>query len=699
MPSYASLCILWLTLIMTNLLNAGGFSHVTSPISETREQRDARMRWWREARFGLFIHWGLYAIPAGAWGDKTHYGEWILDHARIPMDQYDLLRDRFHPVRFDADAWASLAAEAGCRYIIITTKHHDGFCLFDSRHTEWDVMATPFRRDIMKELADACRRADLRIGWYYSIMDWHHPDYLPRRPWEQRSTAGADYNRYVTYLHNQLHELLTGYGPIDVLWFDGQWEGTWTNAHSVETARRIRALQPEVILNSRIAKFSGFYGFDPQMAGVVDYGTPEQEIPAAAPAGIDWETCMTMNNHWGYNAGDRDFKSARELIRKLADIVSKGGNFLLNVGPDANGEIPPESVERLKQIGAWMRVHGESIYATQADPGITPAWGRCTQKDLPGGGTRLYLHVFDWPVDGWLRVERLLNERVAGCHLLADGARQPLETQYADDTRKIKLPAHMPDSTNTVVVLDLPDPPDVAVEPTIQAPMYQFIDSLRVSVTTAQHNIELRITMDGSDPVAESPLATAPIVLTDTTKLAVRGFRNQRPVTPIARAEFRKVAPRAADTSPGELQPGMHYQCFEGEFERLPDFAALNPTRSGACSNLDRTIATREDRFAIRYDGYIRIPRGDVYQFTLASDDGSRLYIGDTLLIDHDGLHSLSEKTAEIALAAGFHRFRVHFFEATGGHELIVTMRTADGAPSAVSDAMLFRTMTPQWSD
>lgn len=690
---------IWRMLIMANLLNAGGFADATTPISEGKEQRDARMRWWRDARFGLFIHWGLYAIPAGAWGEKTHYGEWILDHARIPLDQYETLRTQFNPVRFNADAWASLAAEAGCRYVVITTKHHDGFCLFDSAHTEWDVMSTPFRRDILKELADACRRSGLRIGWYYSIMDWHHPDYLPRRPWEDRSAAGSDYGRYVSYLHNQLRELLTNYGTIDVVWFDGQWEGTWTSTHGIETALLIRKLQPAVILNSRVAKFSGFYGFDPRMAGIVDYGTPEQEIPTVAPAETDWETCMTMNGHWGYNALDKNFKTASELIHKLADIASKGGNFLLNVGPDANGEIPPESVERLREIGAWMRRHGDAIYATQADPGIRPGWGRCTRKDLPGGKTRLFLHVLDWPTDGWLRIERLMNERVTACYLLADSSRQPLETHFATGTRIIQLPAQMLDPMNTVVVLELPEAPDVALEPTIHAPTHQFIDTLRVTVTTEQKNIELRYTTNGTEPDAASPRVPEPITLTVSVELAVRGFRGHVPITPTSRRKFTKVFPRASEAIRDDLQTGLHYQCFEGEFDRLPDFSTLRPTRSGVCRNLVRSIATREDRFAIRYDGFIRIPHSDVYRFTLASDDGSRLFLGDDLLIDHDGLHSLSEKTAEIALAAGFHRIQVHFFEATGGHELIVTMGTAGTVQAPIANEILFRAAMPRWSN
>ncbi|MFQ5748834.1 MAG: alpha-L-fucosidase, partial [Planctomycetota bacterium] len=192
---------------------------------------DPRLEWWQDARFGLFLHWGLYSIPAGEWEGRTDHAEWIMNSAHIPVRDYEKFLGRFNPAAFDADAWAQPAREAGMGYMVITIKHHDGFALFDSAVSDYDVMATPFRRDVMKELSEACARAGLRMGWYYSIMDWHHPDYLPRRPWEKRSAAGADFERYVRYLRAQVSELLTRYGPIGALWFDGEWEGSWDHAH------------------------------------------------------------------------------------------------------------------------------------------------------------------------------------------------------------------------------------------------------------------------------------------------------------------------------------------------------------------------------------------------------------------------------------------------------------------------------------
>jgi alpha-L-fucosidase len=343
-----------------------------------------------------------------------------------------------------------MAKGAGMKYIVITTKHHDGFALFDSTQGDFNVMATPYRRDIIKALVQACRRQGIRIGFYHSIMDWHHPDYLPRRDWEKdRPATGADFERYVVYMKAQLKELLTAYGPIDILWFDGQWESTWTASHGRDLYAYIRSLQPNIVINNRVGGKSG------------DFGTPEQEIPATGQPGLDWETCMTMNKNWGYNRADKDFKPVSVLIRNLADIASKGGNFLLNVGPEADGRFPAESVERLAAIGRWMSKYGASIYGTEASPFATLPWGRATRKTLPGNLTRLYLHVFDWPADGKLAVGRLLNQP-RRAFVLGDAGERALQIERRADGMVVSLPAAAPNAIDSVIVLDIDGPPNVA---------------------------------------------------------------------------------------------------------------------------------------------------------------------------------------------------------------------------------------------
>jgi alpha-L-fucosidase len=439
-------------LCLAGLLPSGAAARTVAeppiPAAETPAQRDARMAWWRQARFGMFIHWGLYAVPAGHWNGKpidNAAGEWVMFGAKVLPKDYEPLEKQFNPVKFDAKKWAKLAKDAGMKYVTITTKHHDGFCLFDSKLTDYDVMNTPFKRDIMKELSTAVRAEGMTMCWYHSILDWHHPDYLPRgagsqRPWDTRPTAGADFNRYIDTMKGQLRELLTNYGPIGVVWFDGGWEHNAKEYRSEEIVRMMREIQPNLIINDRI-----------QLP--LDFDTPEQTIPPTGIPGRDWETCMTMNDTWGFKKDDHNWKSTETLLRNLIDIVSKGGNYLLNVGPTAEGEIPPESVERLEAMGRWMKVNGDAIYGTTASPFPKLDWGRCTQK--PG---KLFLHVFDWPKNGELFVPGLKN-KVKQAYLLADAVNNAkaelLETTSSDEGVTVKLPAQAPDKIASVVVLEI----------------------------------------------------------------------------------------------------------------------------------------------------------------------------------------------------------------------------------------------------
>jgi alpha-L-fucosidase len=428
--------------------------------NEPQEAKDLRMSWWREARFGMFIHWGLYAIPAGEWQGKTNHAEWIRHTAKIPIEQYDKFVPQFNPVQFNADEWVQMAKRAGMKYIVITSKHHDGFCLWDSKQTEYDVMSTPFRRDILQELTEACKRHDVRMCFYHSIMDWHHDDYLPRRSWEKadRPEGNADLNRYIPYMKNQLREIIAKYDP-GVLWFDGEWENTWTHEMGINLYEYIRGLKPDIIINNRVDKGRrGMQGLTRAGDYRGDFGTPEQEIPDQGLPGLDWESCMTMNAHWGWNKNDKNWKSSEDLIRKLIDIASKGGNFLLNIGPKADGTFPAESIERLEQIGKWMDVYDQSVYGTQASPFDKPSWGRCTQKKMRDGKTRLYLHVFDWPKNQRLPLPGLANIPVKA-FLLDSG--KTLSYNKQENLITISLPEQMPNTIASVVVLDIEGKPEV----------------------------------------------------------------------------------------------------------------------------------------------------------------------------------------------------------------------------------------------
>jgi alpha-L-fucosidase len=644
-----------------------------------------RMAWWRDARFGMFIHWGLYSVLAGEWGEKNRYGEWIMNSAQIPLADYEQLLPRFNPTSFDADAWVRLAKQAGYRYIVITSKHHEGFCLFDSTLTEWDVMSTPYQRDIIKALADACRRHGMRFGVYYSIMDWHHPDYLPRRGWESRSTEGADFSRYLAYLRGQLKELLTNYGPLDIVWFDGQWEGTWTHELGLETYRYVRELQPGIIVNNRVDKGGGAFQLTVDASFAGDYGTPEQEVPPTGVPGVDWETCMTMNDHWGYCRADDNWKSASELIRTLADVASKGGNLLLNVGPTPAGTIPPESVERLHATGSWLERNGAAIYGSQASPFPALPWGRCTQKPSSDGTTRLFLHVFDWPADGTLVVPALYNG-VRGAFLLATGPSARLATRRRGADLVIAVPKAAPDPVDSVVVLDIKGRPDVGLPPTIQAATPIFVDELAVLISSPRERIELRYTLDSSEPTVASARLIGPLRLTESAIVKARAFRGGKPVSAIAQASFTKVSARPA-VQVDAVEPGLRYEYFEGKLAVTTELR--EPVGSGVVDNFVQTPRRRDTHFGFRYQGYVKAPRTGVYTFFTKSDDGSRLLIDSEVVVDNDGPHSLTERSGVIALAAGWHRVTVEFFEIDGGYDLKVLWAGPDVPKQQIGDADL----------
>ncbi len=425
------------------------------------------MEWWREARFGMFIHWGVYAVPAGTYkGQKINrIGEWIMNRGKIPVADYQQFAAAFNPVHYDADAWVKLAKDAGMKYIVITTKHHDGFALFDSKASKWDMVdATPYGKDLLKPLAEACRKHGIKLGFYYShAQDWNNPGGAAARKVTSEGWANPDSARIDAYTaaHKghwdpaqttktmdqyidevavpQVKELLTNYGDVAVLWWDTPTD--MTDAYA-EKFKEVLKLQPNIITNDRLKR--------PNFAG--DYTTPEQRIPKVGEMdGKDWETCMTMNGSWGYKSYDNNWKPTATLIQNLIDIASKGGNYLLNIGPKADGNIPAESIERLQQVGKWMKVNGEAIYGTKGSPLAPMSWGRCTQK-TEGGKTFLYLSVFEWPANGKLEVPGV-KAKVAGASLLAGGVK--VKTGQSKDILTLTVPAQAPDPIASVIKVEL----------------------------------------------------------------------------------------------------------------------------------------------------------------------------------------------------------------------------------------------------
>jgi alpha-L-fucosidase len=434
------LMIFTAALLFTHMLaqNASG--------SSNSKQNDPRMQWWKDAKFGMFIHWGIYSVPSGKWGETTTYGEWIMHSAKIPRAEYGALAEKFNPIKFNADEWVKLAKDAGQKYIVITSKHHDGFAMFGSKASKYNIVdATPFKRDILKELAEACRKQDMKLGFYYSqAQDWYHPGGAVSGNVEWDETHKGDMNKYIDEIAiPQVKEILANYGDVAVLWWD-----TPTNM-TKEMTEKLAALTkpyPTLITNNRLG--AGMGG---------DLETPEQFVPATGFPGRNWEVCMTMNGHWGYNAYDDRWKSTEDLLRKLIDIVSKGGNFLLNVGPNQYGIIPEVCQQNLREMGAWLNMNGDAIYGTQASPFPFLSWGRATRK-----GQTLYLHVFDWPKDGELVVP--FGNKITKAVLLAD-AKTNLKVTSGKEKSTIQLPAYAPDKIASVIAVNFDGEPVVMPVP------------------------------------------------------------------------------------------------------------------------------------------------------------------------------------------------------------------------------------------
>jgi alpha-L-fucosidase len=419
---------------------------VTVPSLGAQVQTPDRLQWFREAKFGLFIHWGVYSMIGRE--------EWARQLLQIPLKEYQYYADNFNPVDFDPDAWAALAKDAGVKYVIITSKHHDGFSIFDSQYTDYDIMKAKYGRDILGPLSSSMKKAGVPLGFYYSIMDWHHPDYLPRRGWEtDRSSKGADFGRYMDFATNQLKELVTKYDPA-VLWFDGEWEHSNEEQRAFAIEKILLGLKPTLLINDRLFKREPGHG---------DFGTPENYVPATGVRNPDgsprlWEACYTMNwNGWGYNRTETEFHSSSQLIRQLIEIVSKGGNLLLNVGPQPDGRIQADFVARLRRMGEWLKTNGEAIYGTTASVfERLPFFGRCTVK-----GNTLYIHVMGRPADGRIRLPGLKTDVKKTYLLTVPG--KPLTFKRAGKDVIITLPERERDPDATVVVVELQGPP--VVEP------------------------------------------------------------------------------------------------------------------------------------------------------------------------------------------------------------------------------------------
>ena len=427
------------------------------------EVYNKRVEWYQQARFGMFIHWGIYAIPAR--------GEWVRSVEEMTEEEYMTFFEEFDPIDFQPKKWAKAAKDAGMKYAIMTAKHHDGFCLFDSELTDFKATNTKAGKDLVKEYLEAFREEGLKVGVYYSLLDWHHPDYPhykdqnhPMRNCEAQKDVDRDFNRYLDYMHGQVRELCTRYGKLDIMWFDfsyGELRGeAW---RATELVNMVRGYQPDIIIDNRLEVSGEGFGSlatDNPSVFAGDFVSPEQIIPPQglkSESGRDlvWEACITMNDNWGYCAKDKNFKPASTIIKKLVECVSKNGNLLLNVGPDARGNIPEESLEILREIGIWMKKNSASIYGCKGSGLPKPENGRIT-----GRGNKLYYHVMENAI-GSVPLYGISKDLVKSVRLLSDGS----ELKVADNWIVNNYPdiafvdisnsPYLPDAVDTVVEIEM----------------------------------------------------------------------------------------------------------------------------------------------------------------------------------------------------------------------------------------------------
>jgi len=414
-------------------------SNSPETVAETPAQKAERMKWFVDARFGMFIHWGPVSLKGTeiGWSRGT----------KVPVDVYDHLYKEFNPVKFDAKQYVSVAKDAGMKYITLVTKHHDGFAMYATQLSDYSIMHAPLRRDVTKELAEECQKQGIHFCTYYSIIDWYHPDYLPRGAGDNRQPQDADFNRYYDFMKGQLREIVENYHP-SMIWFDGEWEDHWTVERGRDVYAMLRRLDPKIITNNRLGKDRAFGqgGLTPAEKTVGDFHTPEQETGRfSGDRNVYWESCMTICQQWAWKPNDA-LKSLKECIDLLVTNAGNDGNLMLNVGPMPSGEIEPRQVERLHQIGQWMKQYGESIYGTRGGPFKPEKWGVCTCK-----GNSIFVHVLRWPDDGALNLSPI-GKKIIASRLLGGGN---IEMKQTDAGIAIAVPPHSRQQLDTVIELRL----------------------------------------------------------------------------------------------------------------------------------------------------------------------------------------------------------------------------------------------------
>jgi alpha-L-fucosidase len=654
---------------MANKIICAGFCALTISLltpavysDSAASGRPDRLEWFLNDKFGMFIHWGVYSDPAGEWKGRRggNYSEWIMNDARIPAEEYAReIAAKFNPVDFEAEEWVSLAKNAGMKYIVITAKHHDGFAMYHSRVSPYNIVDfTPFKRDPMKELAAACRKHGIRLCFYYSqTKDWHHPD-AEGNHWDYPDTSSKNFTRYLEEkCIPQLRELLANYGPIGLIWFDTP--GQISLEQSRYLTDLVHELQPECLVNGRVGHGQGDY----KEMGDNYLPKPGERIDDA------WETSATMNHSYGYKKIDDDWKSTTRLIHSLIAVVCRGGNYLLNVGPTGKGVIQKESVERLRGIGEWLKVNGEAIYDTR--PWKIDLENENVAFTTSADGKYLYVICTEWPGEK-LRLETVRLKKGSPVTMLGYET-GPLNWKQNANYLQIDIPKEIQQEGQrpcrhawvfkTQAMASVP-------QPEMRPAAGVFNQSNIFVEIVPPDNAEVFYTIDGSRPTSESRRYSGPLTLNRSTKVRARCYRKDHGLSRIVENDYRIGFFNALDLSDVDLKNGLHARHYQGVWNWLPNFNALSPTSTSVVQSFKVPNA---DGFGIVYSGYILLPEDGRYDFALRSDDGSRLSINGFEIVDNDGCHGVgSPKTGHLYARKGFHAIEIEYFENHGGQDLDV---------------------------
>jgi len=650
---------------------------ISHSIGQVASSKQDRMAWWKEAKLGMFIHWGLYSVPAGVWNGKEtkNIGEWILNDLKIPVAEYKKYAEQFNPTKFNADFVVKMAKEAGMKYIVITAKHHEGFAMFQSVDKFNIIDATPFKRDVIKEMAQACKKYKIPFGIYYSqAQDWTHPGGASYgKKWDSAQIGSMD--KYIDEVAvPQVKELLTKYGPISVFWWDTPAD---MNKERATKILEVMKLQPNIIQNDRLG--GGFDG---------DLKTPEQYIPETGLPGVNWESCMTMNDTWGFKKNDHNWKSTEMLVRNLIDIASKGGNYLLNIGPTSEGEVPKESIDRLQQMGKWLAVNGKAIYGTSASPFKKFSLGRCTQKTI-NGKHYLYFHIFNMPTDGKIQIQGL-GSTVANIAAVADAKKTPIP--FTQNGAALSIDVSKVTTTAYATVLEVALKNEVLVynEPEITTENNLFVKQLEAKVSNSIKDGIVRYTTDGTEPTATSTMAGEVIKMTANKDVIIKAktFVNNQPVTETVIVPFTYAIEKKA-INVGNPQLGIAYRYFHGTWGKLPNFNTEKVIANGVTNAISLAKKQRNDNYGLEFSGLVKVPQSGIYTFFIASDDGSKLRIDDEE-VDNDGTHDVKEKKLQVALQAGYHSIRVQYFQQSGGASLEVKWKSDKIAKAVLPANVLY---------